>query len=97
MLLRANSTPTQAPPLYQYAGEEKMKMSTQIEKPITVDNFRPRGRPKTYKKRELPIELIKQLHSQGSGSKAISSTLKAEQGIKVSYKTIQRILSGERI
>jgi hypothetical protein len=72
------------------------KMSTLDEKPITVDNFRPRGRPKHYKKRELPIELIEQLHSKDIGSKAITTLLKREQGIEVSYKTIQRILSGER-
>jgi len=30
------------------------------------------------------------------GSKAIAAKLKAEQHIGVSYKTIQRLLSGER-
>jgi hypothetical protein len=30
------------------------------------------------------------------GSKAIASKLKKELGIKASYKTIQRVLSGER-
>lgn len=79
-------------------GEEKTKMSTSNENIVTVDNFVPRGRPKTYKKRELPEELIKQLHNndEGLGSKAIASKLKAEQGIDVSYKTIQRILAGQR-
>ena len=72
------------------------KMSTLNEPPVIVDNFRPRGRPKYYKKRELPEELIRQLHSQGMGSKAIASSLKARQSVVVSYKTIQRILKGER-
>lgn len=36
------------------------------------------------------------LHQLGKGSKAIASQLKREQSIVVSYKTIQRILSGER-
>jgi hypothetical protein len=48
------------------------------------------------KQRQLPIELIEQLHSQDMGSKAIASSLKARQGVVVSYKTIQRILKGER-
>jgi len=94
----ANSTPIEAPLVYQPTGEEKTKMSTLNEKPVTVDNFRARGRPTTYKKRQLPEQLIKQLHSKdGMGSKAISTHLKTRKGIIVSYKTIQRILSGERI
>ena len=72
------------------------KMSTLNESPVTVDNFRPRGRPKHYKKRELPVELIRRLYGEGMESRAIASRLKAEQGIKISYKTIQRVLSEER-
>jgi hypothetical protein len=60
-----------------------------------MDIFRPRGRPKHYEKRELPEELIRQLSSEGMGSRAIASTLK-KRDIIVSYKTIQRVLSGER-
>ena len=93
----ANSTLLKAPPVYMDTGEEKTKMSTLKENTPTVDNFRPRGRPKTYKKQELPIELIKQLHSEeGMGSKAIASTLK-KRAIIVSYKTIQRLLAGQRV
>ena len=73
----------------------KTKKSTLNENTATVDNFRPKGRQKTYKKRELPVELIEQLHSQDMGSKAIASTLK-KRNIIVSYKTIQRILAGKR-
>ena len=73
-----------------------MKMSTPDEKPVIVDKFKPRGRLKHYKKRELPEGLIRQLHGQGMGSKAITTKLKEETGIQVSYKTVQRILSGER-
>ncbi len=96
MPLKPKSIPIEAPPIYKSTGEEKTKKSTLEEKPVTVDNFRPRGRPKHYKKRELPEELIKQLNSQGMGSKAIATRVRAQYGIKVSYKTIQRILSGER-
>ena len=61
-----------------------------------VNNLGARGRSKTYKKRELPEGLIKQLNREGLGLKAIASRLKREKGIKVSHMTIQRVLSGER-
>jgi hypothetical protein len=48
------------------------------------------------KHKVLPCELIKQWASEDMGSKAIASKLKKELGIKASYKTIQRVLSGER-
>ena len=80
-----------------YTEKQKMKMSTLKEKPAKVDNFKVRGRPKTYKKRQLPEDRIKQLHKEGMGTKAIATYLKREQSITVSYKTIQRVLSGERI
>ena len=71
-------------------------MSTLNSPSPTVDNLRPRGRPKTYKKRWLPNDKIKQLHKDGVGAKAITTQLKREKGIDISYKTIQRVLSGER-
>ena len=71
-------------------------MSTLNPPNLTVDNFRPTGRPKTYKKRLLPDDKIRQLHKDGMGAKAIATKLKREKGIIVSYKTIQRVLSGER-
>lgn len=71
------------------------KKSISNEPSVTMDIFRPRGRPKHYEKRELPEELIRQLSSEGMGSRAIASTLK-KRDIIVSYKTIQRVLSGER-
>jgi hypothetical protein len=77
-------------------GEQKTKMSTLNSLSPTVDNFRPRGRPKTYKKQELPEDKIRELHKAGIGSKAIASKLKLDYAIKVSYKTIERVLSGER-
>ncbi|MFC1906958.1 hypothetical protein ACFLW8_02620 [Chloroflexota bacterium] len=55
-----------------------------------------KGRPTTYKKRALPEDLIKQWASEGEGSKAIVTRLKS-QGIAVSYKTIQRLLNGQRV
>ena len=79
-----------------YPAEEKAKMSTLNSPSLTVDNFRPQGRPKTYKKKILPEGQIRQFHNEGMGPKAIATKLKREQSIAVSYKTIQRILSGER-
>ena len=66
-----------------------------------VDIIRPtvalRARGKRGPKhRQLPEDLIRRLADEGMGSKAIATELKAEHGIVVSYKTIQRILSGER-
>lgn len=49
------------------------------------------------KHRRLPEDLIRQLASEGMGSKAIADRLRAEPGVTVSYKTIQRILSGQRV
>lgn len=71
------------------------EMSTLNQESLEVDKFRPRTRKSTYKKRELPIAEIQKANEQGLGSKAIATRLKG-QGIKVSYKTVQRVLSGER-
>jgi hypothetical protein len=46
------------------------------------------------KHKALPRELISQWAGEGMGSKAIASKLYSELSIKVSYKTIQRLLSG---
>ena len=72
-------------------------LASEASDDIKVDIFRPRGRAKIYKKRQLPENKIKQLHSQGVGSKVIASKPKVEQGINVSYKTIQKVLLGERL
>lgn len=82
--------------IVQPIDKEKTKMSTLNPPSVTVDKFRPRGRPKTYKKHSLPDDKIRQLHKEGMGTKAIATYLKTELGIDVSYKTIQRVLSGER-
>ena len=75
--------------------EVETNMATVNDPSPSVANFRPRGRPKTYKKRSLPNEKIMQLNKQGLGSKAIASKLQ-KQGIDVSFRTIARILAGER-
>jgi hypothetical protein len=91
-----NSEAIESPSIEMYTGNEKTKKSTSSENTVTVDIFRPRGRPKAYRKRELPEQLIKQLHDEGLGAKAIATQLRTDGGIIVSYKTIQRILCGER-
>lgn len=58
----------------------------------TVDGNKKRG----PKHKALPVELIVHWVGEGMGSKVIASKLNSELGIKVSYKTIQRSLSGER-
>lgn len=74
----------------------KLKKSILNPTNVSMDNFRARGRPTSYKKRPVPNDQIKQLSEQGMGARAIASKLKREKDIVVSYKTIQRILSGER-
>ena len=71
--------------------EEKSKVDT-IQPPTLLRPQAKRG----PKHRVLPEDLIRSLAADGMGSKAIVSKLKAEQGIVVSYKTIQRLLSGGR-
>jgi hypothetical protein len=87
--------------LYQVQTVVSGNMSTLENKKITVDIFEamtPRRMlgKRGPKQKDLPHEVIEQWFSEGMGSKAIASRLKNELGIKVSYKTIQRVLSGER-
>ena len=49
------------------------------------------------KHRFLPEDFIKTLAAQGKGAKAIAGELKKENGITVSYKTVERILKGQRV
>jgi len=72
-------------------------MSTVERAKIIGDIIQPSVATKPIIKRgrkpiELPRELIAELANKGMGSKAIAGQLKADLGIKVSYKTIQRIL-----
>lgn len=77
-------------------------MSTVTDKKIKVDIIQPlvakvtRGK-RGPKPKVLPNELIKQWAGEGMGSRAIATRLDAERDVKVSYKTIQRVLSGERM
>lgn len=76
-------------------------MSTVASKKIEVDIIKPSVAARAVLKRgpkhkALPQELVKQWAGEGIGSKGIASKLNNELGIKVSYKTIQRSLSGER-
>ncbi len=85
----------------QVSGDVVLNMSTLGDEKSTVDIIHPSVAKVTREKRgpkqkALPQELIKQLHRDGIGSKAIATHLKKEMGIGVSYKTIQRVLSGER-
>ncbi|MFC2024460.1 helix-turn-helix domain-containing protein [Chloroflexota bacterium] len=71
---------------------ESKKSEVDIIQPVVISKeIRKRG----PKPRSLPEDFIRQLASEGTGSKAIATRLKAE-GVTVSYKTIQRVLSGER-
>lgn len=82
------------------SGDMRTIMSTVNDKKTKVDIIPSQTSKVTHgkrgpKHRDLPLELVKQLAGQGLGSKAIVSRLKAEK-VDISYKTVQRILSGER-
>lgn len=49
-----------------------------------------------YRKKELPQGLIRQLADDGIGARAIATRLKKAHALDVSYKTVERVLSGER-
>ena len=85
----------------QVSQDMVLIMSTLNDKDIEVDIIQPSVAKVTRVKRgpkqkPLPQELIEQWAGEGMGSKAIASKLNNELGIKISYKTIQRLLSGER-
>jgi len=86
----------------QVAQDMRGDMYTFGGRTIEVDIIPPETHQVTRVKRgpkqkTLPIELIEQWHSQGLGSKAITARLRQDKGIVVSYKTIQRVLSSQRI
>jgi len=85
-----------APKSIPHPPLQVLNMSTLNDETPKVDKIIPRGRPGSYKKFPLPNDIIRQLNRDGIGSKAIATHLKGELGIDVSYKTIQRVLSGER-
>ena len=76
-------------------------MSTLEGKKFEVDIINPPDAIRTSTKRgpkhkHLPEDLIRRLSGEGIGSKAIVARLRTK-GLKVSYKTIQRLLSGQRV
>jgi hypothetical protein len=48
------------------------------------------------KSRDLPIAVIEGLSSEGLGAEAIASLLK-DRGVKVGFRTVARILDGQRV
>jgi hypothetical protein len=87
--------------LYQIPVDGYGNMSTLENKKTTVDIIEAVTYKRTLgkrgpKQRDLPNQLIEQWASEGMGSKAIASRLIREIDIKVSYKTIQRLLSKNR-
>ena len=71
-------------------------MSTLESEKYTVDKIKSRTETRGRKAVILPEDLIRQLSDTGMGSKMITARLKVEHAIHVSYKTIQRVLKGER-
>lgn len=91
----ANFKAIEPPSVQMGKGEENAIKSTSNEKTARVDIIQATTPQRGRKKRELPEEIIKQLQGEGLGSKAIATKLK-EQGVIVSYKTIQRLLARQQ-
>ncbi len=75
-------------------------MSTVMTPKNEVDIIAPRERTQKRrgpKQKALPVKVIMRwAEKEEMGSKAIATRLGKERDIKVSYKTIQRILNGQR-
>lgn len=85
--------PTTPPPIIMQTVNDQ-KSEVRIIKPTVRKVTRQKRGPK---QKDLPIELITQWGGEGMGLKAIVARLKVEQGIKVHYSTVSRILSGQRV
>jgi len=72
--------------------QEGQNLSTLEKEKVTVDIIGARVGKRGPKKMELPEDKIREMNEAGMGSKAIAGRLKAEYGVQVSYKTIQRLL-----
>ena len=66
-----------------------------IIQPVTPKVARNGKRGPKYKK--LPLTEIKRWATGGMGSKAISRKLAKDYGINVGFRTVARVLSGERL
>lgn len=85
---------------YQVADVGSGILSTLESPKIEVDKIKPSVEPepvsqKGRKKPVLPVGDIGQLSFEGMGAKAIAPQLR-KRNAKVSHKTAQRVLSGER-
>ena len=91
---------TESEKVAQVLGDVRTIMATLNTEKTTVAIIQPSVRSKPRSKRgpkfkELPRELIIQWASEGLGSKAIATRLK-RQGVEVGFRTIARVLAGER-
>lgn len=76
---------------YQNTTEEICPLQNDLKSEVDTINPSVTGKKRGPKLKQLPETLILELADKGLGSKAIASELK-EQGVEVSYKTIQRFL-----
>jgi hypothetical protein len=97
-------------PKTQQKGQEKAipvsqdvvsNMATVKDKKSKVAIIHPTDATRTLPKRgpkhkALPVELITQWASEGMGYKRIAARLKVEHGIEVGFRTVARVVKGER-
>jgi len=56
-----------------------------------------KGKRGPKRRADLPAEMIMQWASEGMGSKMIASKLKAELNITIGFRTVARIIAGQRV
>lgn len=86
---------------YHVSQDVVLNMATVKDKKTEVATFNPADAIRTLPKRGpkhkvLPVELITQWASEGMGYKRISAKLKVEHGIEVGFRTVARVVKGER-
>ena len=85
------------------AGHHVVNMSTVNDKNSTVDIFHPLTPKVTLRKKrgprqqDLPVDLITQWAGDGIGYKRIAARLGDEHNITISYRTVARVVKGERL
>ena len=80
-----------------YAHKMLTGRSKQFESIRQVDGISGFTRKRGPIVQALPVEVITQWYDEGMGSKAIATRLRKEYGISTSYRTILRVISGQRV
>jgi hypothetical protein len=86
----------------EVSGVGRANMSTLDDKRTRVDKLepvtpkRPIGRKPGPRPMFLPTDRVRHLAGQGLGAKAIATLLRRDDQLDVSYKTVERLLRGQK-